>query len=265
MYKNNLVVAIKANNKVLREEKDTVFLPFGTEYSILIKNLESKRVQVRVSVDGQDATEKTSLVIPANSEVEFKRFIKNGNMESGNSFKFIERTEGIEKHRGTKVDDGMIRIEYQFEEVYTPAYYPNTTILGSPYYDGHYGGTHTISGIARSMTTNCSNTITGSIFTNSVSKSIESNDQVATASASVNDVGITVPGSFNDQKFTQSAYFAVENTKHVMVLNLKGIVGEKQVVKPVTVDHKPICQTCGRQNKVSSKFCSECGTSLAIW
>ena len=43
MYNNKLVAAIKSNGKVLREFGEEVYIPFGSEYSILIKNLHSVR------------------------------------------------------------------------------------------------------------------------------------------------------------------------------------------------------------------------------
>ena len=47
MYESKLAAAIKVNGKVLREfNKDTVYIPFGSEYSILLKNLNTKRAIV---------------------------------------------------------------------------------------------------------------------------------------------------------------------------------------------------------------------------
>jgi zinc-ribbon domain len=129
MYNNKLAIAVKSNGKVLREFGDTVYVPFGTEYTLLIKNLNSVRVQVRVSIDGTNATEGVSLIVQPNSEMELERFIKAGNMNKGNRFKFIERTAGVEAHRGIGVTDGLIRIEYEFEKPYvapvvTTSYFP---------------------------------------------------------------------------------------------------------------------------------------------
>jgi hypothetical protein len=117
MYNNKLVTVLKSQGKILREFKDTTYIPFGSEFSILIKNLNSVRAQVRITVDGQDATEGVSLVIAPNSSLELERFIKNGNMHEGNRFKFIERTAGVESHRGIQIEDGLIRVEFQFEKV----------------------------------------------------------------------------------------------------------------------------------------------------
>jgi hypothetical protein len=52
MYSNKLVASIKSNGKILREFNDKVYVPFGTEYSILIKNLNTVRASVNIFVDG---------------------------------------------------------------------------------------------------------------------------------------------------------------------------------------------------------------------
>src|ERR1700722_6153234 len=92
MHSNKLVVAIKTAGKVLREQGDKVYLPFGSEYSIFLKNLNSVRALVRVSLDGQSVTDGEDLVVNGNSSLDLERFLKKGNMENGNRFKFIERT-----------------------------------------------------------------------------------------------------------------------------------------------------------------------------
>jgi hypothetical protein len=282
MFNQNLIVAVKANNKVLREVKDTVYIPFGQEYKILIKNLDSRRVQVRVSIDGTDATEGTSLVINGNDEIEFERFIKNGNLNEGNKFKFIERTANIEKYRGSKAEDGIIRVEYQFEHVYTPNPYWNagitytntdnsygTVYKGSGYrdmLDGGFTTLNSVGGVARSMTASAA-IASNAVFTNS-SATLSAQAATATSASAeaVNDVGITVPGARSDQKFKTVAYFPVESTKHVITMKLLGESPEgKKVQAPVTVKAKPRCSTCGRVNQASAKFCSECGTSLTLF
>ena len=116
MYAHKLAVAIKCNGKVLREDGDVVRLPFGSEYSILINNVSSQRAAVTVSIDGQNATEDVRLIIDGNSSTELTRFIKSGNLQSGNRFKFIERTTSIEQHRGVGITDGLVRVEFEFEQ-----------------------------------------------------------------------------------------------------------------------------------------------------
>lgn len=137
MYANKLAVALKANGKVLREMKsegsdrdDTVRLPFGSEFSIYVKNMNSVRALVRIEIDGESITEGMSLIVEANNDIEIERFIKSRNMDTGLRFKFIERTQKIEDGpRGIKTEDGLIRVEYEFERepakiVPSPIYQP---------------------------------------------------------------------------------------------------------------------------------------------
>jgi hypothetical protein len=293
MFKNNLIVAVKANNKVLREFKDTSYIPFGAEYTILIKNMDSRRASVRLWIDGTDATEGTSLVVNGNTEVEIERFIKNGNLKAGNRFKFIEKTSNIEKHRGSKVDDGFIRVEFQFEKIYepvntwdayyrTPSIYSTQTILHSnnegSIYKGSPAPTAVVgSGVMRSMSISSNNATmsnatasvasagVNSVFT--AQSAVSQNAETAlTTSNAANDAGITVPGGHSTQTFTTASWFPVEVTKHVILLKLLGESPEgKKVQAPVTVKAKPRCDTCGKLNKATSKFCSECGTSLILF
>jgi hypothetical protein len=280
MYHNKVAAAIKVNGKVLREQGDLVTLPFGSEYSVLVKNLNSVRIQIKVSVDGTDTTEGTWLVIQPNSSVELERFIKNGNWDSGNKFKFIERTKGIEDHRGIKVDDGLVRIEYQTEQVEVVE-----SITRKQYYDEYipiphwpppcpprwpyrWNGTLTKSSApsASSSVRRVRSQSRGSgqsVTSHSVGQFTSSNTMPSYNSA-LNEEGITVPGGISHQKFYAADYFKTTGHSEVLVLKLRGQVAGKIVVKAVTVKHKPSCQTCGKTNKAVNRCCSNCGTLLEL-
>lgn len=237
MYNEKMIATVKVGGKVLREFKDTVFLPYASEYEIYLKNLNTVRASVRVFIDGNDVLGGRSLIIEPNSDLSLERSIAGGNLTEGNKFKFIERTETIEKHRGIGAEDGIVRIEYQYEQL--PQFrHPTFTQHSSDWYGLHRGV---------------------------VSKGIGGASLSTTRAYSTN-AGITVPGSHSTQSFKQGSYFAVEDTKHVIVLRLLGESKDYEpVTNPVTVKHKPECQTCGKLNKSGSKFCSECGTSLSIF
>ena len=89
MYSNKFASAIQVGGKILREFKDSVYIPFGSEYNIVLKNLNTVRALVTVTIDGKTAIE--DLVVPADSQVILERFF-NGNVHTGNKFKFIEAT-----------------------------------------------------------------------------------------------------------------------------------------------------------------------------
>jgi membrane protease subunit (stomatin/prohibitin family) len=104
---------------------------------------------------------------------------------------------------------------------------------------------------------------------NGIINKIEAHDGMATMDwmeAPKNDIGITVPGSKSTQSFTTTYMNAMESEKHSIVLKLLGETEDnKPVLKPVTTKHKPKCVTCGKQNKATAKFCTECGTALEIF
>lgn len=275
MLESKMVCCLKANGKVLREHKDTVYVPFGTEYSILIKNLNSLRAMVNVSIDGKDVADgKVDFIVNANSEIDLARFLPNGNMERGNKFKFIERTASIEQHRGVGVEDGIIRIEFQYERQSIPLVNPSTDYWRDKFYYRDLGYTllnQTIgtTGVARSANvTQASNSLytanANALYSTNDSYAAK-NDNVNVSSYVANDAGITVPGGVSDQSFKASSGFALDGVKHVMILRLLGETPEgKKIIEPVTVKAKPKCVTCGRVNKATSKFCSNCGTSLEL-
>ncbi len=266
-HKKLLVACLKVNGKVLREADETVSLPFGAEYSVLVKNLDSKRIQIAVSIDGQDAAGR--LIIGPNQELELERFVKNGNLTAGNKFKFIERTGAIEQHRGIGAEDGLVRVE-AWTEVTAPQYVWPTIHhhyldpLPGVVFTKTMGGQHTNS-VTRSRITGSSATL-GATVTNTASSNasyIQENG-VQLDCAFHSDAGITVPGSESNQRFVTVSDFPCEAQSTVIVLKLRGVVGNQVVTQPVTVQAKPKCVTCGRQNKGGAKFCSQCGTALVI-
>ena len=299
MYANKMAVAIKTNGRVLRENKDTVYCPFGAEYSILLKNLNTVRALVNVYIDGENQTP-GGLVLNAHQEVDLQRSIKNGNLTEGNCFKFIERTGAVENHRGIKLEDGIVRIEYQFEMPRMSVSIADTfwkdeswkqKIGGHPYTSGgHYGdlvnntyGTAgamsrsiNVNGMLRSadyssgetMKAQATSATTEYFATNNIKVQSAVHDGMATMDSYLpkNESGITVPGSKSEQKF-QTAYIGtLDPQTHSIVLKILGETPDNEPVrKPITTKHKPKCVTCGKQNKANAKFCSECGTALEIF
>ena len=296
MMSNKLVASLKANGKILREVKDTIYVPFGQEYSIFLKNLNSARALIHIQIDGQEVCD-SGFVLDANKECDLERFIKNGNLKSGNRFKFIERTASVEQHRGVKSEDGIIRISFQYEkpvplwttwhnEGYCPSPRPWPTYTketwGGPVYGvGQLQGNNfgdkwlksaggTGEYIAPTSIGTCSATgasgASDAVVSNSLRGVAASVNQVdASYTAPINEAGITVPGSVSNQTFGTTTMRALEAEEHVIVLRILGETDAGiKVMAPVTVKAKPKCVTCGRTNKATNKFCSQCGTSLEI-
>lgn len=276
VYSNKIVGAVKVAGQVLRETGNVVTLPFGSEYSVFIKNLATVRAQVKVSIDGQDATEGTWLIVDANGSLDLERFIKNGNWNKGNRFKFIERTAQIEKHRGIEAEDGLVRIEYKFEKqkpIEVPVVHKH---YHHDYYDYHYWPYYYPKPYYwPDRTIWCNSGPIGSLqttLTNSSGLQGGQQNQMMAMNCSLsesaevergNDVGITVPGSESNQQFVQGAWFDTEAQSDVIVIKLRGEVAGKKVAKAVTTKSKSTCPTCGTKSK-NAQFCSNCGTALQI-
>jgi len=257
-YQSNLVASVKANHKIVKEYRSpgqvAVYLPFGTEYSILFKNHHARKASVRVSIDGTDVLYGKSLLIEPNKELELKRFL-NG-LNKGNKFKFIEKTEEISDHRGDKIDDGIIRIEYQFEAPYTnyfvnPAWW--TTTFGGTQYRQSTIQNNTLRsinvGAAPKMKSSDTSVNTMNCFASTVSSAPE---------------GITVQGSTSNQQFQQGYIGVLEYQIHVINIVLRGKSLDEEVEQIIYSRDKIQCPTCGHQNKPSFKFCPQCTTAVHI-
>lgn len=266
-YKKNFVIAIKVNGKILRESAEEVQLPFGSEYSVLLKNLNPVRAMAQVSIDGKEVG--PFYILEANSTVEIERFNTSGNQKQGNKFKFIERTEAIENHRGVQIEDGLVRVEFKKEKVFElpevvehvhhyPDYYnPYRWPRYSPYRwnGGNFCGTLTFS-----------NNLLGEVQGGSqvhTQKAMFLQAQCMSESKVENIAGITAPGGVSNQEFVTSSGFQTEQSE-VITLKLIGKHGRVDVQRPVTVDLQAVCQMCGKRAKGSAKFCSGCGSSLQI-
>ena len=288
MYNQKLVASIKANGRILREYKDQVFVKFGSEYSILLKNLNTVRAVVNVFVDGENAVP-GGLVIDPGRSVDLERWIKNGNLSEGNRFKFIERTAAIEEGpRGIKEEDGLIRVEYQFElprpvinvnNIFggMPSQYPGVVDKYSKNVNAGWitasGATYSqvnVNGVLRGVDYSANGAAMQASASAAINKiapqATELHDGMATCDWMANETGITVPGSKSEQKFQTTSVGALDPTIHNIVLRIVGDLGHnKPVTEPVTVKAKPRCVTCNHQNKHNAKFCSQCGTALEIF
>lgn len=202
VYSNNFVATVKVGGKILRENKDVVALPFGSEYSIYLKNQNSVRALVRVSIDGQPLSDVADgwIIIGANQTLELERFIRNGNFSKGNRLKFIERTGSVEEHRGIGVDDGLVRVEYKFEKVvqYTQWLGGNYTIYNN--------GLNTLGGVSsycyNTDASNVTYTSSGTVTTSTTPSSTTFNVDGATGAAETYD---SYSGVLRSAKVQQSS------------------------------------------------------------
>jgi len=277
VYKNQLVAVVKCNGKILREKDGYVGLPFWSEYSLLFKNLSSQRASIKVSIDGQDVLDGHSIIIDANSETNLEGFLKQSTAK--NAFRFIKKTEEIVEHRGDKIDDGLIRIEFAFEQKvevekikvihehwnhycwpyiiqehhyhHPYRYEPNWVYLNDsqPTYNATLGSS---AGSASSPEIKCCGAELSS-----------PSPEISTYVNQIqDDEGITVKGSEINQQF-RNTWIGSLTQQEVLIIRLRGETETgKKIEEPVTVSTKITCKTCGKRTSSANKFCPNCGTFL---
>jgi len=269
-YSNKFIAVIKTKGKILRErENNTIYLPFGSEYSIFLKNLNSQKALVKIDIDGKSIG--ADLIVNPNSFVDVERFIEK--LDRGNRFKFIQKTKDIVNYRGDRVDDGIIRVEVFYEKIIpqTVTYnYYNTYTYPWTYHTYKTGNNTGSTADASNVYSNTStldnkNTcfdanvnkrsggLTNDCFNTNVYNSVPNPDE-----------GITVRGSESNQNFVYGSIGVLEEISDVIIFRLRGCSGTETKKQPLTVKTKLVCSTCGKHNKSNMKYCPTCGTYLKI-
>ena len=212
MFKKNFVAVVKSKGQILREYSDgTVRLPFGSEYSIYLKNEDTRKALVDIKVDGENVLKGHKLILDGGTSTEIKGFMRD--FKETNQFKFIKKTKEISNYRGDRIEDGLIKVTFQFEEEVPPitwtTWYSDPTIIGGGLRDSSgrspkFGGTTTYESIYDTNVT-CN-------FCCSDNEML--NNKV--------DDGITVKGSKVNQAYNYGTIGTLESTKYNIVLKLKG-------------------------------------------
>lgn len=235
MYKNKLVAAISVNGKFLREDGEcSVYLPFGSEYKIFLKNLHpTKRVVLNISIDGKSISGQ-GLVLAAMTESFIERPVNHAH-----KFKFIERTNNIEQFRGVKPEDGLIVINYQFETVF-----PSVDVFIPYYYEDN-----------------------NSNYVSNIHRSPERGIECCAASSSPtfsaqNQVGITGKGRISDQQFGRTSVSTLESKVNTIVFHLLGKSNDVKVSEPFDTRKKKFCDLCGQAYPSNMNYCYKDGNAL---
>jgi hypothetical protein len=268
VYQEKFIGIIKTNGKVLREMDDgVVYLPFSSEYEIQLKNLNSRKAQVKISIDGQDVLYNKALIINPNETQTLTRFVKD--LDKGNKFKFVRKTQQISDYRGDRIDDGIIQIIYTFEKqkpiTITTNHYHNNWWY--PNYQPYWSWPQIIytnsTGLVGGRGSSCSNfSADSNPNMNDAPVVMACCSEPKDFSKPLVDEGITVGGSQSFQKFNYGSINELEENSHVIIIRLKGYHNDKQVEKPLMVKESLVCDICGTKNRSNHKCCSECGTAL---
>jgi hypothetical protein len=156
MYNNDFVLAIKLNNQklFLEERKDhSIAVPFGAEYSLRLKNKNSRRALVKIFIDGENVSG-NGYIVDRQSHIDIKRFAE---VEKAFKVAALDSSDAIENGKNGPNDDrgkGVIEAHFYLEkerpvppvvidhhyhhyhDVYLPRPYPYRTRpwYGEPWY-----------------------------------------------------------------------------------------------------------------------------------
>jgi len=256
-HHNDFILALKYHGQVLRESNGKVFLPFNSEYSLLLKNNRSYRAMAQVFIDGMDVSDGREFVIDPHSNMEIERFLLDGNFDKGNKFKFV-KSNHKDVVDPSSSDNGIVKVIFWEEQYYTyyppyyysppQMYYPSVyysppQMYYPPVYNSHttirsnsMGGGSASSNFTSSCTTTC---------THFGEETVES--------------GATVEGSDSSQHFnTTWTYDKNYSTETVLQLQIV------PTQKPITVQNtrRSHCPNCNYKikNSWTIHFCPHCGT-----
>ncbi len=279
-----------------------VYLPFQAGYEIFMKNLDSRDVLVDISIDGNNVilsgNNNKSLFIKAKTSVSLEGFI-NKNNKVVNKFKFLQKKaiSKIQKNRQEdQTDDVIIEIKYKFfkqslitqnhqqqknQQWYHP-YWCNCSICKPKPIIIHTPSVTTVddSSLERSSSTT---QLAGIVkvrsssldsFPEIVSIAMKSNCRTITDDASSGEGSKAADTSeFNpflpcfdegvsDKDSDTTSILPLEEVFHTIVIRLRGYSGSGPVQKPILVNTKLRCSTCGRKSKSNLKYCPACGSFL---
>lgn len=270
-YKDQFVVEVKTDGQILRVRDGAVYLPYGCEYSILLKNLNSKKASVKISIDGEDVLDGHTLIVRPLVTHELQGFLKGTTAK--NRFRFIKKTKQIQEHRGDKIDDGLLRVEFAFEKEQPEPeikkiireehhhYHYHNDWPRFTYYNSNNDWNVQSRGIDSGNDSftfaSCNATVGGS------SADVQSLGMAGNLNVPLDDEGITVKGNEIHEEYRYASIGELEETS-VIVIKLKGVHQSPgvSVQEPITVKSKLTCSSCGTKSKSSFKFCPNCGTYL---
>jgi hypothetical protein len=262
VYKNNFIAVIKHKGKIMRDNGGVVRLPPGSEYSILLKNKDSRTAIARISVDGEDVMDGHRYIIPGKSQRELKGFLKG--LKATHKFRVIKKTKQIARYRGDRLDDGMVEVEFWYEQAATTPWVICDTGKGRwPDPPDYTFGDSTAGRFQSSFTSHSANFHQVQSSSPMIKSSITASYNVPTPKR---DEVITVKGSKAHQNFQYGNIGTLESHSSTIIIRLKGTVRKRgrtgPVKKVITTRSRIQCTICGRQWRSHLKFCGNCSTAL---
>lgn len=248
MHSNKVTAAILVDGKSLFEDKAKVYIPFGKEYQIFIKNDNDFDIKVVVGVGlnfGEDA-----FYIKKKSKRTISGFSYQGKFYS---YKFIEKNEDIKKNRISNSMDDCITITVHKAQPYMNVLFNENTKIqkNNPFItNGQHGDIKPRENFLEYDNIGSDSDLRATF--NSVTSSTLSadlNEGMTTFGKPISEDSIPKPSSMG--------YL------FVFCVSLKGI-DEKgnRIIKPLLAKDNVKCTICDKKCKPSDSFCSSCGSYI---
>jgi len=264
-HANDFVVSIKHGGKALREipnnttREREVFLPDGSEYSIHLKNKTDRKAVAHVYIDGTEAVTE-GLVLPAGFAFDLQRFVLDGNMESGASFRFVA-VHGKEGHKVDNPDtpeNGLVRVEFFFEkEKPKPRPKPLPDNFGMKFcrgmdiHENVMGAT-----VAEPAMLFSKGPVPATAAACSEGSAMFGTLLMEEEQKTSGSIGATAAGEKVSQRFTMVNVEEESNAAAVILLRLK------IRTEPLRAQDHVHCSACGARAETGHKFCYRCGAPL---
>jgi len=258
MYSNGHVVAVQVNGKTVNDSNGKVLLPFGVEYSLMLKNRNDRKAVVRVYIDGDEVTKTGKLILEANSSLNLERYIDD--MDKGAKFKFVPLGHKDVDDKGNS-EKGWVEVRFQLvkppqmpviiheDHIYHEHHHHN--YWDYPHWKYPYYTNNPIWYSANSG--DCVGTLNNGGMNLTT---VNCNSNVTFSSNFSQESGATIKGNNSNQKFSYSYVGELESQETVIRFQLVG-TSDKDVASQYTKTH---CNQCGKRYEKNDIFCSKCGT-----
>lgn len=273
MHSNKVTAAILVDGKSLFEDKANVYIPFGKEYQVFIKNDNDFDIKVVIGVGlnfGEDA-----FYIKKKSKKTISGFSYQGKFYS---YKFIEKNEAIKKNRISNSMDCCISITVHKAQPDINVLFNESTKIqkNSPFItNGQHGNikpreidTSKIEGcISENELKKLQDKLKGRDFLEYDNIGSDSNLRATFNSVASNTLSV----DFNEGMTTFGKPISEDSIPKpssmgylfVFCVSLKGVDEEgNKIIKPLLAKDNIKCTICDKKCKPSDSFCSSCGSYI---
>lgn len=285
MYSNGFAFAIKCCGRPLsefvHEGGNAVYLPFGSDFELFLKNKHSKRAVVEMLVNGAKVYENGDLLIPGKSQITIEAF-----QPSQKRLRF-DREGCIGDYSPGDRDNGLVEVSFRLEE-YTPFYTVPRWDLWIPPQEIHHHHWHKKYDYYQPpMFTSdntswfCSSSLSeenapqtrGGGLSAGISSYSSNVNISATPSPSFTpsvplssdlEKGVVVEGSHSNQSTEEISVGPLCSWSTTFRIRLLGSKEGETVKKAVTTKDTryKYCSNCSEKHKKTDNFCSKCGNKL---